>query len=152
MDPQKLGDIVSGTEIKVMLPLSFLALINTVKALSLPRETSYKETQNIGCMGDTCASHPRLKNLFLKHVKLKKRHEISLMADVVGNVAGRSNCEGVIDFGSGLGHLVRMLAYKYNLYAAGIECQTQLTEEARSVLLVCTMFVLNLNSLFVLDN
>lgn len=59
------------------------------------------------------------------------------MARVVDGVAAQSGCEAVIDFGSGLGHLVRMLAYKYDLYTAGIECQVQLTEEARSVLLVC---------------
>ncbi|XP_053611279.1 methyltransferase-like protein 25B isoform X3 [Plodia interpunctella] len=32
-----------------------------------------------------------------------------------------------------LGHLVRMLAYKHEFHAAGIECQTQLTEEARKL-------------------
>lgn len=112
--------------------------------LSLPREMRKVNLPQVylgssNHEGDhTCATHPRLKNLFLKHVKLKKRHEISVMADVVTQVALKSNCKAVVDFGSGLGHLVRVLTYKNNIYTAGIECQNQLTEEARSVLLVCT--------------
>lgn len=139
MDPQHLGNILSNRPSNQLLPLSFLALIKTVQTLTLPRQSHYKkendkkESTNL----DTCKYHPRLKNLFLKHVKLKKRHEISLMADVVVDTAQQSGCNSVIDFGSGLGHLVRVLAYRDGMYAAGIECQTQLTVEARSVPLVC---------------
>ncbi|KAJ8736051.1 hypothetical protein PYW08_006707 [Mythimna loreyi] len=135
MDPQHLGNILSNRPSNQLLPLSFLALIKTVQALTLPRESTFKkgdskkESNNL----DTCKYHPRLKNLFLKHVKLKKRHEISLMADVVVDTALQSGCNSVIDFGSGLGHLVRVLAYRDDMNAAGIECQTQLTEEARKL-------------------
>lgn len=138
MDPQHLGYILSNRLSNKMLPLSFLALIKSIEALSLPRENHSKIRLKRDVNDtDTCKSHPKLKNLFLKHVKLKKRHEISLMADIVTNTALETGCKSVIDFGSGLGHLVRMLAYRDHLYAAGIECQTQLTEEARSVPLVC---------------
>lgn len=120
------------------MPLSFLALLKSVETLSLSRQSLPKcENGDIIDDLDTCKNHPRLKNLFLKHVKLKKRHEISLMADVVAKTAAQTGCNAVIDFGSGLGHLVRVLAYRHNLYAAGIECQTQLTQEARCVVLVC---------------
>lgn len=139
MDPQTLGMIISGNQTNIMLPLSFLTLIKVIKSLSLPRTPLYvcKSTQNSDNSNDSCVAHAKLKNLFLKHVKLKKRHEISLMSEIVLHTARQTQCEGVLDFGSGLGHLVRMLAYKHGLYAAGIECQTQLTTEARSVLLVC---------------
>ena len=139
MDPQHLGNILANRPSNQLLPLSFLALIKTVQALTLPRERACKQENNKKeCTNlDTCNYHPKLKNLFLKHVKLKKRHEISLMADVVVNTASQSGCNSVIDFGSGLGHLVRVLAYRDDMYAAGIECQAQLTEEARSVPLVC---------------
>ncbi|KAJ2948205.1 hypothetical protein O0L34_g10015 [Tuta absoluta] len=135
IDPQHLGEIILSGNANHVLPLSFLALINAVKALCLPRESSkFEKFQPDSCMNrDSCAGHPKLKNLFLKHVKLKKRHEISLMAEVVNETALKSRCNAVIDFGSGLGHLVRMLAYKYELYAAGIEGQNQLTEEARKL-------------------
>lgn len=129
---------MSGKPTNKVYPLSFLALISSVKALSLPRTSSFYHKPEIidDTAIDRCRSHPNLKNLFLKHVKLKKRHEISLMARVVNDVAKKSECDAVIDFGSGLGHLLRMLAYKYELYTAGIECQLQLIEEARSVVLV----------------
>ncbi|XP_047526616.1 methyltransferase-like protein 25B isoform X2 [Vanessa atalanta] len=132
MDPKDLGDIINGEKNKCILPLSFLALLKAITSLNIPRTGSYKYTilnqeleRNIG--------HPKLKNLYLKHVKLKKRHEISLMSDFVYSTAIKSKCNAVLDFGSGLGHLVRILNYKYNLSAVGIEMQTQLTEEARKL-------------------
>uniref|UniRef100_A0A2A4JAH1 Methyltransferase domain-containing protein n=1 Tax=Heliothis virescens TaxID=7102 RepID=A0A2A4JAH1_HELVI len=137
MDPQQLGYILCNQPPKQLLPLSFLALIKTIEALTIPRGRQHQSNQYIkkkdSTNFDTCKNHPKLKNLFLKHVKLKKRHEISLMADVVVDTALKSNCNSVIDFGSGLGHLVRVLAYRDDLYAAGIECQAQLTEEARKL-------------------
>ncbi|XP_075976803.1 methyltransferase-like protein 25B [Anticarsia gemmatalis] len=134
MDPQHLGEILSNKPPKQLLPLSFLALIKSVDALSIPRQNTYKPAHKIDLKNlDNCKNHPRLKNLFLKHVKLKKRHEISMMADVVVDTAMQTGCNAVIDFGSGLGHLVRVLAYRDDLYAAGIECQRQLTEEARKL-------------------
>ncbi|XP_049882839.1 methyltransferase-like protein 25B [Pectinophora gossypiella] len=135
IDTEYLGMILSGEHPNHILPLSLLALVSAVKALSLPRDNLKKyKIESLSCMDkDSCAGHPRLKNLFLKHVKLKKRHEISLMAEVVNHTALASKCEAVIDFGSGVGHLVRVLAYKNGLYAAGIECQNQLTEDARKL-------------------
>ncbi|XP_028170962.1 protein RRNAD1 [Ostrinia furnacalis] len=135
MDPQILGNIIDGNFSNTVLPLSFLALMKTVQCLTITRQSldkcAKKKLRELSV--DTCGGHPRLANLFLKHVKLKKRHEISLMAEVVYHTASQTNCNGVLDFGSGLGHLVRVLGYKYNLYAAGIESQTQLTEEARKL-------------------
>lgn len=92
-------------------------------------------------------SNQKVNNLFLKHVKLKKRHEINLMADIVDEAAKKTKCNAIIDFGSGLGHLVRMLAYKKGMFAAGIECQRQLTEDARSVLLVCIIYYIHINKI-----
>ncbi|KAL0850815.1 hypothetical protein ABMA28_006738 [Loxostege sticticalis] len=135
MDPQILGNILDGKIPETVLPLSFLALMKSVKCLTITRQVLDKSDgeKSKESPSDTCGGHPRLANLFLKHVKLKKRHEISLMAEVVHNTACQSDCNAVLDFGSGLGHLVRMLAYKYDLHAAGIESQTQLTEEARKL-------------------
>ncbi|XP_068626756.1 methyltransferase-like protein 25B isoform X2 [Battus philenor] len=132
MNPEDLGNYLSGAPIKHLLPLSFLTLIKSAQVLSIPREKS-KHSKFKNESENGVGSHPKLKNLFLKHVKLKKRHEISLMADIVSRTSEKSNCGTVLDFGSGLGHLVRMLGYKYDLITAGIECQTQLTEEARKL-------------------
>ncbi|XP_047984547.1 methyltransferase-like protein 25B isoform X2 [Leguminivora glycinivorella] len=134
MTPQDLGNILSGIPTSHVLPLSFISLVKSVQVLSLPRKPKFERSRKVTINDeDSCGGHPKLKNLFLKHVKLKKRHEISLMAEVVRSVALESKCDAVMDFGSGLGHLVRVLAYKNNLHAAGIECQSQLTEEARKL-------------------
>ncbi|XP_013183905.1 methyltransferase-like protein 25B [Amyelois transitella] len=132
MNPQSIGALISGKHINHMLPLSFLALIKSVAALSLPRKRQCELESKILNSNDA-SGLPKLKNLFLKHVKLKKRHEISVMADIVKMTGSEVDCDAVVDFGSGLGHLVRMLAYKHEFHAAGIECQTQLTEEARKL-------------------
>lgn len=135
MDPKDLGDIISGKTNKNVLPLSFLALLKAVNSLTIPRKGSYTSITNDNLKGTL--GHAKLNNLYLKHVKLKKRHEISSMSDFVYSAAVKSKCNAVMDFGSGLGHLVRILNYKYDLTAVGIEMQKKLTEEARSVLLVC---------------
>ncbi|XP_053611270.1 methyltransferase-like protein 25B isoform X2 [Plodia interpunctella] len=131
MDASSLGAIISGKHTNHMLPLSFLALVRAIEAYSLSRKRLFDPESKIPI--SNYLGHPKLKNLFLKHVKLKKRHEISLMADIVKLTALDADCNAVVDFGSGLGHLVRMLAYKHEFHAAGIECQTQLTEEARKL-------------------
>lgn len=135
LDPQQLGNVLSQQPTMHVFPLSFLALVGVVNALSLPRKSQVKRKTEFTDTLNTIVSHQIVKSLFLKHVKLKKRHEINLMADIVDEVAKKTDCNAVIDFGSGLGHLVRMLAYKKGMFAAGIECQGQLTEDARSVLL-----------------
>lgn len=130
---EQLGNILSEKPTNHTFPLSLLALIATVKALGLPRKNSKTIKKDVTQIADQCSTYSKIKNLFLKHVKLKKRHEVSVMAEIVTDVALKSRCNAVIDFGSGLGHLVRMLAYKNKLYTAGIECQKQLTEEARKL-------------------
>ncbi|XP_046963940.1 methyltransferase-like protein 25B isoform X1 [Vanessa cardui] len=132
MDPKDLGDIITGEKSKSILPLSFLALLKAITCLNIPR-TGYFKYKILNQELEGNIGHPKLKNLYLKHVKLKKRHEISLMSDFVYSTAMKSECNAVLDFGSGLGHLVRILNYKYNLSAVGIEMQTQLTEEARKL-------------------
>ncbi|CAK1540301.1 unnamed protein product [Leptosia nina] len=129
IDPKTLGHILMDLPTSHMLPLSFLALLTVIKTLCLPRQGTYKKLEEKSMLSDT----PKFKNLFLKHVKLKKRHEINLMASVVQDVASKTGCDAVLDFGSGLGHLVRMLSYKYGLRTVGIECQNQLTDEARKL-------------------
>ncbi|XP_045499803.1 methyltransferase-like protein 25B [Colias croceus] len=129
IDPQTLGYLLQDHPTNHMFPLSFLALVKFVKSMSLPRKSTYQSSNK----KVDIVNNQKLRNMFLKHVKLKKRHEISLMANVVNDVARASGCDAVIDFGSGLGHLVRMLSYNFGLKTVGIECQSQLTEEARKL-------------------
>lgn len=122
-------------KVKVVLPLSVLALLRSIKYLTLSRE---KSADIIKIGNDKKASvkefgdmHPSLVKLFSKHVKSKKRHEILLISKLVAGVAHEEECRSVVDIGSGLGHLVRALSYRYNLDAVGIEGQKKLTLGAR---------------------
>ena len=57
--------------------------------------------------------------MFCKHVKPKKQHELVRMAavsDVLSSsaaaaAANSSSCDRLIDIGSGVGHLARLLSY-----------------------------------------
>ena len=56
--------------------------------------------------------------MFRKHVKPKKQHELVRMAavsDVLSSsaaaAADSSSCDRLIDIGSGVGHLARLLSY-----------------------------------------
>ncbi|XP_069688496.1 methyltransferase-like protein 25B isoform X2 [Periplaneta americana] len=80
-----------------------------------------------------CLKHPRLKYVFSKHVKPKKRHEISRMAKVTASVAQMENCQFIVDIGSGLGHLARLLAYGYGLKVCCLEAQQGLSRQARKL-------------------
>lgn len=72
-------------------------------------------------------------NLFWKNVKLKKRHEIMEMAKLCYNTAKRSNCFYIVDVGSGLGHLSRILAYGYKFNVLSIEASENLSLQAKTL-------------------
>lgn len=46
-------------------------------------------------------------------------------------LATKTNCYYIIDVGSGIGHLSRMLSYGYGLKVCGLEAQKYLTDEAK---------------------
>ena len=52
------------------------------------------------------------------------------MAYLCATSARKQNIDYVIDFGSGLGHLARLLSYGYGVKVCGIEQQLALTEQA----------------------
>lgn len=75
--------------------------------------------------------HPKLRNLFKKRVKPKKQHEIERMALLCASTAVECQVKYILDFGAGLGHLSRVLGYRYGLNVCCLEQQKQLTEEAK---------------------
>ncbi|KAJ1521657.1 hypothetical protein ONE63_003303 [Megalurothrips usitatus] len=127
-------------------PLSLLALRSASKALSLSREQQCsseetKENENIasslkeqraGAKTD-CLLHKNLKNLFVKHVKPKKRHETMVMAKQCAETALRSGISCVVDVGGGKGHLSRLLAYGYGLRVCCVEAQGDLVSSAKEI-------------------
>ena len=53
--------------------------------------------------------HKNLHNLFRRHVKPKKQHEIARMASLCSAVCLASGVKSVVDVGSGVGHLSRQV-------------------------------------------
>lgn len=70
-------------------------------------------------------------NLFLKHVKIKKRHEVQQIAQICADCAQETNTRCIVDIGAGMGHLARSLAFKYGLHVTCIEQNTELSQQAR---------------------
>ncbi|XP_028048622.1 protein RRNAD1 [Monomorium pharaonis] len=70
-------------------------------------------------------------NLLLKHVKIKKRHEIQQIARVCADCARKSDTRCIVDVGAGMGHLARSLAFKHGLHVMCIEQDALLSQRAR---------------------
>ncbi|XP_072394827.1 methyltransferase-like protein 25B [Diabrotica undecimpunctata] len=69
-------------------------------------------------------------NFFWKNVKLKKRHEIDVMAKLCYRLAKETNCFHIVDIGSGVGHLSRMLSYGYGIKMCTVEAVDAFTKLA----------------------
>ncbi|KAK2579480.1 hypothetical protein KPH14_010794 [Odynerus spinipes] len=139
---------------KRVLPLSLLALRQVIDILQLKRD--YKSVNNIlQCekarkMQTECkkltslcllensqqlenvdSASKKFINLFKKHVKKKKIHEIEEMAQICAHYAYKSNCRCIVDIGAGVGHLARILNCQHGLHVACIEQDELLSKKAR---------------------
>lgn len=112
-----------------VVPLSLNCLRILLKNLCLPRNNiiiESKSTKNF-------YSDEKLMNLFWKNVKVKKRHEVMEMAKLCYSTALKTDCFYIVDVGSGLGHLSRILAYGYNFNVLSIEANEDLTQQAKKL-------------------
>lgn len=109
------------------MPLSLICLRLLLKNLSLPRNCIAKETDNT----TNFYADKRLMNLFWKNVKVKKRHEIMEMAKLCHKTATECNCFYIVDVGSGLGHLSRILGYGYKFNVLSIEASENFSLQAK---------------------
>lgn len=75
----------------------------------------------------------KFNNLFSKHIKKKKRYEIHEIAQVCAECAYEASCKCIVDIGSGMGHLARILAFQYGLYVTCIEQDCILLQQARYI-------------------
>lgn len=135
IDIIELGQFLSGEKTNKIFALSTLALracLNDINLSRLPQSISTQNTVMQTYDSEySYLTHPRLKNLFCKHVKQKKRHEIMKMAEECHKTCKELECEYIIDVGSGVGHLARVLAYGYNLNVLCLEAQSELIEQAQ---------------------
>ncbi|KAH3840062.1 hypothetical protein DPMN_113504 [Dreissena polymorpha] len=119
-------------------PLSLLCFQACCQKLSLDRHQE-KDVQdaigkltdaacsiNQGIESDAATMQPtdvsgQLHAYFRKHVKPKKQHEITNLGKVIWHLSKARSCGRVVDVGSGLGHLARLLAFGHGLHVTSIE-------------------------------
>ena len=65
-------------------------------------------------------------------MKPKKQHEIARLGSLVKLVSERSNINQIVDIGSGVGHLSRLLAYAHELKTVSIDAKDNHGSSARS--------------------
>ena len=75
--------------------------------------------------------HKNLQHVFRKHVKPKKQHEISRLGSLVKSISESTNITQIVDVGSGVGHLSRLLAYAHNLKTVSIDAKDNFVESAQ---------------------
>ncbi|CAD5120496.1 DgyrCDS9062 [Dimorphilus gyrociliatus] len=95
-------------------PLGLLAYRRAIHSLSLkryiPESVKFKDGQYLN-----------LNQIFRKHVKPKKQHEIHSAAKLINDISQNVGSNSLIDFGGGQGHLSRLLSYQYGLNAITID-------------------------------
>ncbi|KAI4464148.1 cgi-41 methyltransferase [Holotrichia oblita] len=115
-------------------PLEIICLHNIVKCFTVPRDISKKQAVDeieYRHMFSNLKHKVKLEKLLWKHVKSKKQHEIKSF--VISKTAAITKCRFVVDVGSGLGHLDRLLTYTCGLRTCGIECNEKLIVQARNL-------------------
>lgn len=100
------------------------------------KQASHKDDSNNNRNGtsdsDKCFASTKIKTILMKKkIKAKKRHEIERMGQLTAKIANESGVKYIVDFGSGLGHLARLLAYGYGLNVCCLEKENALTDQAK---------------------
>ncbi|CAL8247767.1 unnamed protein product [Lota lota] len=113
-------------------PLSLLAFRATAHALSFPRRAG-QQSGAVDPVEEFLENHSQssmLSHIFRKHVKPKKQHEIRKLGSLVKQLCDQTNCEAVVDVGSGQGHLTRFLSFGLGLSVTAIEADQKLVTMA----------------------
>lgn len=132
---------------KVVWPLSLLALRKSLERLCIPRKTTLTHSTGASAKIVTHQSNDpnnnpnvdrtnlpsaKMKSILMKKkIKAKKQHEIERMGELTAKIAGELNVKYVVDFGSGLGHLARFLAYGCGLNVCCLEKERALIDQAK---------------------
>ncbi|KAM7341958.1 methyltransferase-like protein 25B [Cochliomyia hominivorax] len=119
-------DTENKEKCKRIWPLSLLALKKVFLDLCVKRQQNKRQL----LPHSTILQHPKLKHIFIKGVKPKKRHELEHMVALCKQICLQNPVDFVIDFGAGLGHLARVLGYAYNIKVCALEMQNELNKNA----------------------
>ena len=127
-------------------PLSLLALKSSVKALSLTRSPvpnldPIREFFSVSPNGSTWPPPAfgsdmsrSVYNIFRKHIKEKKQHEIVRMVQLTDLLAAKSGgCHQVVDIGSGVGHLSRLLSYDRGFRVTCVDTEKDFSASAKNI-------------------
>ncbi|XP_041962338.1 protein RRNAD1 isoform X2 [Alosa sapidissima] len=116
-------------------PLSLLAFRASAHALAYPRVPPDQGSIHPGIKPEEFHSNQSqsslLGHIFRKHVKPKKQHEIRRLGMMVTNLCQQTNCDDVVDVGSGQGHLTRFLSFGLGLSVTAIEADANLVSMAK---------------------
>lgn len=131
----------------IVWPLSLLALKTVSQHITVDRRPisfvsdsiqnknpthQIDSNKNVFDKKTNCLFHPKIKTILTqKNVKAKKRHEIERMSQYTAMIAKDAGVDYIVDFGAGLGHLARSLAFGYGLNVCCLEKQSDLTEQAK---------------------
>ncbi|KAL1509659.1 hypothetical protein ABEB36_004365 [Hypothenemus hampei] len=117
----ELADLLSHNPLssKLVPPLSLLSLQTLHNSFAIQRT----------CINNDCLKEEQedFMKYLCKNVKLKKRHEINIMSDICYKIGVKTSCFNVVDIGSGLGHLSRLLAYRHGFNVRTFEANPALT-------------------------
>ncbi|XP_074098677.1 methyltransferase-like protein 25B [Cotesia typhae] len=144
---QELGSwMLDEPQSKKVWPLSLIALKQSIKLLTIDRNPISDAVTKFVCSGaqwnyrklensdfkiqknELACKH---KNLFIKHIKIKKRYEIDKFSEICAKCCYLANCKCIVDTGAGMGHLARQLSYKYNLSVVCVEQTKELSDLAK---------------------
>uniref|UniRef100_A0A1A9VP14 Methyltranfer_dom domain-containing protein n=1 Tax=Glossina austeni TaxID=7395 RepID=A0A1A9VP14_GLOAU len=111
-------------------PLSLLTLRVLFRELCIKRGEN--EIQSIDHFSPLL-QHPKLRKVFAKGVKRKKRHELEFMASTCVEMCQNVAVDFIVDFGAGVGHLARVLGFGCGIKVCCIEMQDQLNKQAEEI-------------------
>ncbi|XP_062394824.1 protein RRNAD1 [Sardina pilchardus] len=141
LSPPQIADLLldkSATDIRYpsVWPLSLLAFRASAHALAYPRIPPDQGSihAKIGKPQEFHSNQSQsslLGHIFRKHVKPKKQHEIRRLGMMVTNLCQQTNCDNVVDVGSGQGHLTRFLSFGLGLSVTAIEADANLVLMAK---------------------
>lgn len=120
---EQIGELINyeNESFANVAPLTFLCLRGILKTFSVNRKQVHLKCER---------KDEHFMKFLWKSVKLKKRHEIEIISKICYDTAVKTNCFNIIDIGSGLGHLSRLLSFHYGFNVCTLEANNKLVQLA----------------------
>ncbi|CAH9064120.1 unnamed protein product [Cuscuta epithymum] len=99
-------------------PASLKEFIITLRSLSLPRKQANLQEEF------PLLQMASLSTVLAQGMNLKKKHEVEVLAAVVGVIAKDVETKTIVDVGSGQGHLAQVLSFEHDLSVVAIDASS----------------------------